>query len=146
MRPFIVIRQYESADSISRKELIRKYALSFAFDAFMSCLFREVQIREFFLLCNEIFNQTIVISFVSVWFVVDFHSTGCAGGCCDVHFLWFPINHLLMFTTTCCYFHLCFCIWGLFHQSTRIVKCKFGSIYLVREVFSLILFISFFIL
>lgn len=42
MRPFIVIRQFESADMVSRKELIKQYAMSFAFDAFTSCLFREV--------------------------------------------------------------------------------------------------------
>lgn len=44
MRPFVVIRQYESADLIARKELIKQYAMSFAFDAFISCLFREVNI------------------------------------------------------------------------------------------------------
>lgn len=43
MRPFIVIRQFESADTVSRKELIKQYAMSFAFDAFTSCLFREVK-------------------------------------------------------------------------------------------------------
>lgn len=42
MRPFVVIRQYESADLLARKELIKQYAMSFAFDAFLSCLFREV--------------------------------------------------------------------------------------------------------
>lgn len=42
MRPFIVIRQFESTDMLSRKELIKQYAMSFAFDAFTSCLFREV--------------------------------------------------------------------------------------------------------
>lgn len=42
MRPFIVIRQFESVDMMSRKELIKQYAMSFAFDAFISCLFREV--------------------------------------------------------------------------------------------------------
>lgn len=42
MRPFIVIRQFESVDMMSRKELIKQYAMSFAFDAFTSCLFREV--------------------------------------------------------------------------------------------------------
>lgn len=43
MRPFIVIRQYESADMIARKSLIKEHAMSFAFDAFTSCLFREVK-------------------------------------------------------------------------------------------------------
>lgn len=42
MRPFIVIRQFECADTVPRKDLIKQYAMSFAFDAFTSCLFREV--------------------------------------------------------------------------------------------------------
>lgn len=46
MRPFIVIRQFESGDSVSRKELVKQYAMSFAFDAFTSCLFREVNQME----------------------------------------------------------------------------------------------------
>lgn len=43
MRPFIVIRSYEIADGVARKETIRKYVMSFAFEAFMSCIFREVR-------------------------------------------------------------------------------------------------------
>lgn len=44
MRPFIVIRQYELADTVPRKELIKKHVMSFAFDAFISCIFREVKL------------------------------------------------------------------------------------------------------
>lgn len=43
MRPFIVIRLYEINDAGTRKEIIRQYAMSFAFEAFMSCIFREVR-------------------------------------------------------------------------------------------------------
>lgn len=43
MRPFIVIRHYEKTDEFAYKDLIKKYVMSFAFDAFTSCLFREVK-------------------------------------------------------------------------------------------------------
>lgn len=46
MRPFIVIRRYEKSDEISRKDLIKQFVMSFAFDAFISCLFREVRDKQ----------------------------------------------------------------------------------------------------
>lgn len=42
MRPFIVIRDYKLTDDQQCKDLIKTYVMSFAFDAFLSCLFREV--------------------------------------------------------------------------------------------------------
>lgn len=41
-RPYILIREFKRGDDIPRKELIKQYVMSFAFDAFLSCLFREV--------------------------------------------------------------------------------------------------------
>lgn len=46
MRPFIVIRRYEKSDEISRKDLIKQFVMSFTFDAFISCLFREVRDKQ----------------------------------------------------------------------------------------------------
>lgn len=56
MRPFIVIRQFESADTVPRKELIKQYAMSFAFDAFTSCLFREVNFSNLFAFRSKSFT------------------------------------------------------------------------------------------
>lgn len=42
MRPFIVIREFKNGDEIPYKELVKEYVMSFAFEAFTSCLFREV--------------------------------------------------------------------------------------------------------
>lgn len=53
MRPFIVIRQFQSDDTVRRKELIKQYVMSFALDAFVSCLFREV----YFLLLINIWSN-----------------------------------------------------------------------------------------
>lgn len=41
-RPYILIREFKRGDDIARRELIKQYVMSFAFDAFLSCLFREV--------------------------------------------------------------------------------------------------------
>lgn len=139
MRPFVVIRQYESADLIARKELIKQYAMSFAFDAFISCLFREVNIYYPFEWSFNLWNENSVINLKieclwlidCVFFFQDFHSTGCAGGGCNVYFLWFTFADLPMFVATCCCFHLYFGLWRLFYQSVGIVKCKFGWLYSV---------------
>lgn len=64
MRPFVVIRQYETADMIARKDLIKQYAMSFAFDAFTSCLFREV----FYIL-----DQIEILSSINMGVLVHLH-------------------------------------------------------------------------
>lgn len=41
-QPYILIREFKRGDDVPRKELIKQHVMSFAFDAFLSCLFREV--------------------------------------------------------------------------------------------------------
>lgn len=49
-RPFILIREFQQLDEFSRRDVIKRYVLSFAFEAFISCLFREVIISFVFVL------------------------------------------------------------------------------------------------
>lgn len=45
-RAFILIRKFKKEDEFARRDLLKCYAVSFAFDAFLSCLFREVFSHE----------------------------------------------------------------------------------------------------
>ncbi|XP_031627193.1 uncharacterized protein LOC116343332 [Contarinia nasturtii] len=75
MRPFIVIRQFESDDTIARKDLIRQYVMSFAFDAFTSCLFREIFLQLVVLVAAVMFiffNFPLIICASSIPFVIIF--------------------------------------------------------------------------
>lgn len=42
MKPFIVIKQYDHSNAIEYKNLIQYYVMSFAFNTFLSCIFKEV--------------------------------------------------------------------------------------------------------
>lgn len=43
MKPFVVIRKHENQDNVALQRLIREFVMSGAWEAFVSCLFREVR-------------------------------------------------------------------------------------------------------
>lgn len=139
MRPFIVIRQFESADMVSRKELIKQYAMSFAFDAFTSCLFREVFTYRFFKhlekvsfylfkdRCNAQTNSIVGMNKIDVS-ISDLYPACCVGGRINVHFSWSSSYDLLIFNTASCDSHLCFSLRCIFCKGSRIGECTFFSV------------------
>lgn len=121
MRPFIVIRSYEIADAAARKEIIRKYVMSFAFEAFMSCIFREVR---------SSFKKRIFLfrNLTKFWLhenISDFHSIDCICGGDDVYFCWSSITSMLYGDTISYCIHLFICLWNLHNESHGI---EFGKL------------------
>uniref|UniRef100_A0A182JFH7 N-acetyltransferase domain-containing protein n=1 Tax=Anopheles atroparvus TaxID=41427 RepID=A0A182JFH7_ANOAO len=45
MKPFVVIRKHENQDNVALQSLIREFVMSGAWDAFVSCLFREITLQ-----------------------------------------------------------------------------------------------------
>ncbi|XP_058058077.1 uncharacterized protein LOC131209106 [Anopheles bellator] len=45
MKPFVVIRKHESQDNTALQHLIREFIMSGAWEAFISCLFREITLQ-----------------------------------------------------------------------------------------------------
>lgn len=84
MRPFIVIRQFESVDMMSRKELIKQYAMSFAFDAFTSCLFREV----FIYTAQVLLLIQMMIPLFEFFLNIDLNINSCSVWCFRYLYRW----------------------------------------------------------
>lgn len=125
MRPFIVIRSYEIADATARKEIIRKYVMSFAFEAFVSCIFREVRSESY-----------VFRNFSKFWLkkiVSDFHSIDCVCGGDDVYFRWSSITRMFHGDTISYCIHLFIGLWNLFDESHGIV---FGKQFKIQNKFN----------
>lgn len=45
MKPFVVIRKHENQDNVALQRLIREFVMSGAWEAFVSCLFREITLQ-----------------------------------------------------------------------------------------------------
>ncbi|KFB46844.1 AGAP002285-PA-like protein [Anopheles sinensis] len=45
MKPFVVIRKHENQDNVALQSLIKEFVMSGAWEAFMSCLFREITLQ-----------------------------------------------------------------------------------------------------
>lgn len=61
MKPFVVIRKLEGADNLQCQTVVKDFVMAGAWDAFVSCLFREVSVNNLFLL--------IFSSVIDLWFV-----------------------------------------------------------------------------
>lgn len=129
---------------MARKELIKNYAMSFAFDAFTSCLFREVFIyywsKNWF--GHQNFGQrTKVNGFpfsTGIQYLAGVYTISGFSSCRDVYILPYAVVYLSIIHTTCCYFHLCFCLRCIFHQGTWIIKRMFFVLFVILFSFVLI--------
>lgn len=120
-RPYILIREFKRGDDIARKELIKQYVMSFAFDAFLSCLFREVTPSKY-QTKFEIF-PTATYDF-SVLFPLDFRSIDSVSCGCDVYFFRSAIAHLSVGNSICDYISVHIRVFDVFHQRNGIGKCE----------------------
>lgn len=118
MRPFIVIKRFESTNKSEYQQLLRQYAMSFAFNAFLSCLFREVTPATY----NKI-DQCPILSFSNICrffcLFIGIYSACSACGGCHVHILQCSITILFGRIPTCYCFHLCVSVQCLFCESNR---------------------------
>lgn len=114
MRPFIVIRPYEFTDAASHKETIRKYVMSFAFEAFISCIFREVG-------SFMIFPK----NFELIYSISGIHSINRICGRNDVHFPGSSTNYVLHSNTAGCCLHLSVGLWNVCDKSNGAELGKF---------------------
>lgn len=119
-RPYILIREFKRGDDIPRRELMKNYVMSFAFDAFLSCLFREVSPAN---LPNQANRPYLWIPFFPNQ--IDLHSIDCLGSGCDVHILRSAIADLLVGDSVCDRFPLRVGIFHVFQQRHGVGERKF---------------------
>lgn len=98
-RPYILIREFKRGDEIPRRELIKQYVMSFAFDAFLSCLFREVSRPPKSSKRKIDWRMFLSSPMLSKW--TDFHPVDGLSGGCDVYILRFAIAHLFVCNSVC---------------------------------------------
>lgn len=123
-RPYILIREFKRGDEIPRRDLLKQYAMSFAFDAFLSCLFREVSRRP----PPPWTNQDTRIDQTDSSRFVGIHSIDCLDSGCDVHILRFAIARLSVSHSVCDYFPLRFHLFHILQQSHWIGIGKYNSL------------------
>lgn len=102
MKPFVVIRKHENQDNAALQSLIREFIMSGAWDAFVSCLFREVRkmrrcVQRFFLNNNAFSHSQITLQLIVLVWALMFIFFGiplymCAMAIpCVVLLIWFTV-------------------------------------------------------
>lgn len=135
MQPFIIVRPLDDASIPAYKRLIREYVMSFAFDAFVSCIFKEVRTtaRSQYLCAS---HSTCIPLLVPISFAlfIDIHLPCCSCDGCAVYFLRRTVGVLFVFCATCCRFSLRFRVQRLFCEIVRFDKCKRCIVVVVKVV------------
>lgn len=66
MKPFVVIRKLEGADNLQCQTVVKDFVMAGAWDAFVSCLFREVSVNNLFFI--DFYFSLIDLRFVGLLF------------------------------------------------------------------------------